>query len=96
MTIFFIIGTITGILLEFRFKVLALIPATFLITVVIAVDGLASGQRFGIVSLTMLWTVALVQIGYISGYGSFGPTDRDRRPQPRSCVWSRARLNRPA
>jgi hypothetical protein len=71
MIVFFIISVIispiVGIMLGFRFQVLALLPVTFLITTTIAANGLASSQEFRIVALTILCTAVSVQLGYISG-----------------------------
>ncbi len=63
MLVFFITGTIAGILLGLRFKVFALIPATLLAAgVVIVTDG---GLR--VVALNVFGTAVLLQIGYFVG-----------------------------
>ena len=63
MLVFFIAGTIAGILLGLRFKVFALIPATLLAAgVVIVTDG---GLR--VFALTVFGTAVLLQIGYFVG-----------------------------
>ena len=54
-------------MLGLRFQVLALLPVTFLITTMIAANGLASSQELRIVVLTILWTGASIQLGYVSG-----------------------------
>ena len=64
---FLIIGTIAGIMLGLHFKVLILVPATLLATVVITVTGIASGHELRVIALTVFGTVALLQIAYIVG-----------------------------
>jgi len=63
MLVFFIAGTIAGILLGLRFKVFALIPATLLAAgVVIVTDG-----ELRVVALNVFGTAVLLQIGYFVG-----------------------------
>jgi hypothetical protein len=50
-----------------RFKILAIVPTVFPITAMIAANGLASGQGFKIVSLTLVSILASIQIGYALG-----------------------------
>ena len=60
----FVIAPIAGILLALRFKVFVLIPATLLASAVIVVS---SHQPKLTIALTVVGTVALLQIGYIVG-----------------------------
>ena len=45
-------GTVAGIILGFRFKVLVLVPATLLATGVVTAGGLVGGQQFRLIALT--------------------------------------------
>jgi hypothetical protein len=65
MLVFLITGAVAGILLGLRFKVLVLVPAFLVATVVIIANG--SGQTLGSIVLTLLGTVVSLQIGYIVG-----------------------------
>ena len=65
MLVFLIAGAIAGMMLGLRFKVLVLIPAFFLATVIIIVNG--SGQTLSAIVFTVLGTVASLQIGYVMG-----------------------------
>ena len=65
MAIFFITGAIAGIILGLRFKVLVVIPAILLATVVIIVSG--SGDKLSAIVLTVVGTAVSLQIGYIVG-----------------------------
>ena len=67
MMFILIIGAVVGIALGRRFKVLVLVPATMLTAIVIAAAGIVSGQQWSALLLTILGTVALLQIGYIAG-----------------------------
>jgi hypothetical protein len=58
-------GAVAGILLGLRFKVLVLVPAFLVATVVIIANG--SGHTLGSIALTVLGTVVSLQIGYIIG-----------------------------
>jgi tetrahydromethanopterin S-methyltransferase subunit C len=65
MLVFLISGAIAGILLGIRFKVLVVVPASLLAAVIVVANG--SGQQLGAVVLTLLGTVASLQIGYVVG-----------------------------
>ena len=65
MLVFLITGAIAGILLGIRFKVLVIVPASLLAAVIVVANG--SGQQLGAVVLTLLGTVASLQIGYVVG-----------------------------
>jgi len=67
MIIFLIIGTIAGIMLALRFKVLVFVPAILLATAVITVTGIASGDEAWTIALTVFGTAASLQIGYFAG-----------------------------
>jgi hypothetical protein len=64
MVALFLIASIAGILLALRFKVFILIPATSLAAAVIVAS---SHQPKLTIALTVVGTVALLQIGYIVG-----------------------------
>jgi hypothetical protein len=61
MAIFLITGAIVGIILGLRFKVLVLVPAILLATIVIVLSG--SDHKL----LTLVGTVTSLQMGYIAG-----------------------------
>jgi len=63
MIYFFTIGTIVGILLGLRFKVFVLVPATLIIACAI----IATGHGAKAIAITMLATIALLQVGYVLG-----------------------------
>jgi hypothetical protein len=65
MLVFLIAGAIAGVLLGIRFKVLVLVPASLLAAVIVVANG--SRQQLGAVVLTLLGTVASLQIGYVVG-----------------------------
>jgi hypothetical protein len=65
MVVFLIFGAVAGILLGVCFKVLVLIPAFLLATVVIIANG--SGHTPIEIVLALLGTVVSVQFGYIVG-----------------------------
>jgi len=65
MAIFLVAGVIIGILLGLRFKVLVLVPASVLATVVIILSG--SGHELSTIILTLVGTVVSLQMGYIAG-----------------------------
>ena len=60
----FITGAIIGILLGLRFKVLVLVPASVLATVVIIIHG--SGDKLSVIVLTLVGTLVSLQVGYIA------------------------------
>jgi len=62
---FLITGAIVGTVLALRFKVLVLVPAIVLATVVIIANG--SGHKPSVIALTVVGTVASLQIGYFGG-----------------------------
>ena len=64
---FLAIGAIGGIILGFRFKVFVLVPATLFLAGVIAAGGLAAGQQFRVIAVSVVLTAALLQVGYIVG-----------------------------
>jgi hypothetical protein len=64
MAVFFVVGTIAGVLLVLRFKVLVLVPASLLATAVITVSGFVRGHEPGMIALTVFGAVASLQIGY--------------------------------
>jgi hypothetical protein len=63
MISFLIIGTIVGIFLGIRFKVLSLAPATLIATGAI----IATGHGIKAIVVTVLATTVLLQIGYVLG-----------------------------
>jgi hypothetical protein len=65
MAIFLITGVIFGILLGLRFKVLVLVPASVLATIVIIVIG--RGHELSVIVLTVIGTLVALQIGYLGG-----------------------------
>jgi hypothetical protein len=65
MAVFLITGAITGILLGLRFKVLVLVPASVLATVVVIVS--RSGHELGVIVLTLVGTLVALQMGYLAG-----------------------------
>jgi hypothetical protein len=65
MAVFLITGAIIGIILGLRFKVLVLLPASVLATVVIIISG--SGHSLSTIVLTLVGTVVSLQVGYIAG-----------------------------
>jgi len=65
MLVFLIAGAIAGILLGIRFKVLVIVPASLLAAIIIIANG--SGHESGAVVLTLLATLAALQIGYVVG-----------------------------
>ncbi len=62
-----IIGALAGMLLGWRFKVFVLVPATLFLTIVVIVAGVSRGSEPGMVALTVLGSVALLQAGYMVG-----------------------------
>ena len=75
MEAFLIVGTIAGILVGLRFKVFALFPVILLVAGVIIV----TGHGLKVTTLTVLSTVALLQMGYLVGcavrayFGTYTP-----------------------
>jgi hypothetical protein len=65
MLVFLIAGAIAGVLLGLRFKVLVIVPASLLAAIMIIATG--SGQQLGAFILTLLVTLASLQIGYVVG-----------------------------
>ena len=65
MAVFLITGAITGILLGLRFKVLILVPASVLVTVVVIVS--RSGHELSVIVLTLVGTLVALQMGYVAG-----------------------------
>jgi hypothetical protein len=65
MAVFLVTSAIGGILLGLRFKVLVLVPASVLATVVIIIS--QSGHKLSMIALTLVATVVLLQMGYIAG-----------------------------
>ena len=63
MTLFLIIGTLAGVLLGLRFKVLVLVP--FILILACAI--IATGDGLSAIALTILATAVLLQIGYMLG-----------------------------
>ena len=65
MLVFPIAGAIAGVLLGLRFKVLVIVPASVLAAIMIIATG--TGQQLGAFILTLLVTLASLQIGYVVG-----------------------------
>jgi hypothetical protein len=65
MAIFLVAGAIIGILLGLRFKVLVLVPASVLATVVIILS--ESGHELSVIVLTLVGTLVSLQMGYLAG-----------------------------
>jgi hypothetical protein len=65
MAVFLVTGAIIGILLALRFKVLVLVPASVLATVVIIING--SGGELSVIVLTVVGTLVVLQMGYLAG-----------------------------
>jgi hypothetical protein len=65
MAIFLVTGVIIGILLGLRFKVLVLVPASVLATIVIII--IARGQELSVIALTLIGTLVALQMGYLAG-----------------------------
>src|SRR5271169_2964948 len=65
MAAFVVTGTIVGVILGLRFRVLVLVPAILLATAVIILSG--SGHKLSTIVLTLVGTVVSLQIGYIVG-----------------------------
>ena len=65
MAVFLITGAIIGILLGLRFKVLVLVPASVLATVVIILSGI--GHELSVTVLTLVGTLVALQMGYLAG-----------------------------
>jgi hypothetical protein len=65
MLFFLIAGAIAGVLLGLRFKVLVILPASLLAAIIIIATG--SRQQWGAIVLTLLATLASLQIGYVVG-----------------------------
>jgi len=65
MAVFLVAGAIIGILLGLRFKVLVLVPASVLATVVIILS--ESGNELSVIVLTLVGTLVSLQLGYLAG-----------------------------
>lgn len=63
----FVICAISGTLLGLFFRVFPLVSAMLLATVVITVMGWTHGLELGMIALTVLGAMALLQIGYVVG-----------------------------
>ena len=63
MMLFLIIGTLAGVLLGLRFKVFVLVP--FILILACAI--IATGDGLKAITLTILATAVLLQIGYMLG-----------------------------
>ena len=63
MMLFLIIGALAGVLLGLRFKVLILIP--FILIIACAIVATGDGPKA--ITLTILATAVLIQIGYVLG-----------------------------
>ena len=67
MLVFLIAGAVAGLLLGTRFKVLVIVPASLLAAIIVFVIVNSSGHESGAVVLTLLATLAALQIGYVVG-----------------------------
>ena len=65
MVIFLVAGAIIGILLGLRFKVLVLVPASVLATVIIILS--ESGNELSVIALTLVGTLVSLQVGFLVG-----------------------------
>jgi hypothetical protein len=65
MAVFLVTGVVIGILLGLRFKVLVLVPASILATVVVILS--ASGRELSVIVLTLIGTLVALQMGYLAG-----------------------------
>ena len=65
MVVFLVAGAIIGILLGLRFKVLVLVPASVLATVVITSS--ERGNELSVIVLTLVGTLVALQMGYLAG-----------------------------
>ena len=63
MMLFLIIGTLAGVLLGLRFKVLVLVPFILIFAGAI----IATGDGWKAIAITILATAVLLQIGYLVG-----------------------------
>jgi hypothetical protein len=63
MMLFLIVGTLAGVLLGLRFKVLVLVP--FILILACAI--IATGDGWKAIALTILATAVLIQSGYLVG-----------------------------
>jgi len=63
MEVFLIVGTLAGIALGLRFKVLVLVPAILFATVII----IASGHELKVIAFTVFGTAVVLQIAYVVG-----------------------------
>ena len=65
MAAFLVIGAIVGVILGLRFRVLVLVPAILVATVVIILS--ESGHKLSMIVLALVGTVVSLQVGYIAG-----------------------------
>ena len=65
MVVFLVACAIIGILLGLRFKVLVLVPASVLATVVIILS--ESGNELSVIVLTLVGTLVSLQVGFLTG-----------------------------
>ena len=65
MVVFLVAGAIIGILLGLRFKVLVLVPASVLATVVIILS--ETGNDVSVIVLTLVGTLVSLQVGFLTG-----------------------------
>ena len=62
-----IISALVGIALGLRFKVLVLVPAIALATILVLIIGLTRGDSFGSIVLAMVIIGIALQLGYLIG-----------------------------
>jgi hypothetical protein len=62
-----IIGTVVGIALGLRFKVLVLVPAIALTVIFVLIIGIARGGSFLSIVLVMVIVGTAIQLGYLVG-----------------------------
>jgi hypothetical protein len=62
-----IIGTVVGIALGLRFKVLVLVPAIALTAIFVLIIGIARGGSFWSIVLVMVIVGTAIQLGYLVG-----------------------------
>jgi hypothetical protein len=67
MAVFLTVGAFAGIMLGLRFNVFVLVPTILLAVVVITLSDIANRQSIGVIVITALATVVLLQIGYLGG-----------------------------
>lgn len=67
MIVYLVIGTLAGVGLGLRFKVLVLFPAMLLAAVVTISAGIASGHASSAIALALFGTLLSLQFGYVVG-----------------------------